>query len=362
MSNIPEIDRELYDADYVSDDASYTPVPQYGLPSPRIYSLSELQAMDLPPIEWILYPFIPVKGVCMIAAPRGVGKSFLAMTMALAVSSGASFLGFRADRAYRVLYVDGEMNGRTLQDRFNALSAGLMQDGIKICTDNLHIYGCDFQNDAIMPDIANPRHWPFLDNAIRAIGGVDLIILDNIFTLYNCPDENAASNWQAFNKWSVQQRVEGRSVLWIHHTGKDADKGGRGSSAIETLMDASMLLKRPQGYTANQGAVVSVEYTKSRSVTGDEIAKFTIKLTNSDDALVWTVAQGEEELEVAQFMEMLESGMDIKQICEETGKSDTQVYKKLKAAGIHNPARIVKEARQRIAEEQKKPITIDVEQ
>lgn len=213
-----------------------------------------------------------------------------------------------------------------------------------------------------MPDIANPRHWPSLDNAIRAIGDVDLIILDNIFTLYNCPDENAASNWQAFNKWSVQQRVEGRSVLWIHHTGKDADKGGRGSSAIETLMDSSMLLKRPQGYMANQGAVVSCEYTKSRSVTGDEVSKFTIKLSGTGDILHWTFAQGDDELEIAEFMEMLESGMSIKEIAKETGKSDTQIYKKLGAAGVHNPTAIAKEARQRITEENKQPIKIQIGQ
>ncbi len=360
MSNIPEIDSELYGMGNSSDNAVYVSGTEGTFPAPKIYSLDELQSMELPPIKWILYPFIPEKGVCMIAAPRGVGKSFFAMTMALAVSSGASFLGFRADRAYRVLYVDGEMNGRTLQDRFNALSAGLAQDGVLPNPKNLHIYGCDFQENAAMPDIANPRHWSAIDMAIQQMKGVDLIILDNIFTLYNCPDENAASNWQAFNKWSVRQRVAGRSVLWIHHTGKDADKGGRGSSAIETLMDASMLLKRPQGYTANQGAVISVEYTKNRSRAGDEVAKFAIKLDNIGDGLKWTPIKGDEELEQEEIKVLLNSGMSVAQISKETGKSSAQVYRILEAAGIRKPSKIAKAAQQQIAEENKKPIQIEM--
>lgn len=358
MDNYDGLDQELYDDDYSYSSDKERPI--YGLPAARIYSLDELLQMDLPPIEWLLYPFIPIKGVCMIAAPRGIGKSFLAMTMAIAVSSGISFLGFKAEKRYRVLYMDGEMNGRTLQDRFNALIAGFEQNGQSVNTENLHIYGCDFQNDATMPDIANPRHWPSLDNAIRDIGNVDLIILDNIYTLYNCPDENAASNWQAFNKWSVLQRAEGRSVLWIHHTGKDADKGGRGSSAIETILDASILLKRPQGYATNQGAIISVEYTKCRSIAGNEVSKFTMKLSNSDTGLIWTLTQGEEEQEIVEFVEMLNSGMDVNQIAEETGVSKSRIYAILKSAGISKPAAIAKAAQQQLTEENKKLIQIPV--
>lgn len=361
MSNIPEIDHELFGTDNSSDNPAYTAGTGCGVPVPKVYSLDELQTMNLPPIEWILYPFIPVKGVCMIAAPRGVGKSFFAMTMALAVSSGASFLGFRADKAYRVLYVDGEMNGRTLQDRFKLLSVGLEQDGVSIKHENLHIYGCDFQDNAVMPDIANPNHWVAIDTAIKQINGVDLIILDNIFTLYNCPDENAASNWQIFNRWSIRQRVAGRSVLWIHHTGKDADKGGRGSSAIETLMDASMLLKRPQGYTANQGAVISVEYTKNRSRAGDDVAKFAIKLDNIGEGLKWVPIQSEEDLIVSQITDLLNSGMNVDQIAKEIGISPGHVYRITKEAGIKNPGKIAKAAQQRIAEENKKQIQIEME-
>lgn len=361
MSNIPEIDNELFGTDNGSDNPVYTAGTGYGFPVPKVYSFNELQAMDLPPIKWILYPFIPEKGVCMIAAPRGVGKSFFAMTMALVVSSGASFLGFRADKAYRVLYVDGEMNGRTLQDRFKLLSAGLEQDGVSLKPENLHIYGCDFQENAAMPDLANPNHWPAIDMAIQQMNGVDLIILDNIFTLYNCPDENAASNWQAFNRWSIQQRVAGRSVLWIHHTGKDADKGGRGSSAIETLLDASMLLKRPQGYTATQGAVISVEYTKNRSRAGDDVAKFAIRLENIGAVLKWAPVQGEEELVLETLKELLNRGMSVAQIIKETGLSQTQVYRIFDNAGIKNPAKIAKAAQQRIAEENKKQIKIEME-
>lgn len=326
---------------------------------PNIFSVGDLLDMDLPEIKWLLYPFIPQKGVCMISAPRGVGKSFLAMTMAISIASSIDFLGFKTEQQYKVLYIDGEMNGKMLQERFSKLIDGLEKDGAIVNRENLKIFGCDFQGRSSMPDMSKPAHWRIIENAINSIGGVDLIILDNVFTLYGCQDENSASSWQAFNRWSVSQRIQNRSVLWIHHTGKDTEKGGRGSSAIETLMDSSILLKRPAGYNQQDGAAIIVEYTKSRSVAGDAVAKFAIKLCGTDNMLYWCVTKTDEQSELENLLDMVDNrGMNVDDIVKETGLSRSAVYRKLQSAGIKKTAVRAKLARQKQTEDNKTLIDI----
>ena len=347
-----------YESDYLDnitgdDDMDNT------VQKPNIFSVGDLLDMDLPEIKWLLYPFIPQKGVCMISAPRGVGKSFLAMTMAISIASSIDFLGFKTEQQYKVLYIDGEMNGKMLQERFAKLIDGMEKDGATVNRDNLKIFGCDFQGRSSMPDMSKPTHWRIIENAINSIGGVDLIILDNVFTLYGCQDENAASSWQAFNRWSVSQRIQNRSVLWIHHTGKDTEKGGRGSSAIETLMDSSILLKRPVGYNQQDGAAVVVEYTKSRSVAGDAVAKFAIKLCGTDNILYWTVAKTDEQSELDDLLDFVDNkGMDVSEISKETGMSKSALYRKFQAAGIKDVSARAKLAKQKQAEDTKSLIDI----
>ena len=347
-----------YESDYLDnitgdDDMDNT------VQKPNIFSVGDLLDMDLPEIKSLLYPFIPQKGVCMISAPRGVGKSFLAMTMAISIASSIDFLGFKTEQQYKVLYIDGEMNGKMLQERFAKLIDGMEKDGATVNRDNLKIFGCDFQGRSSMPDMSKPTHWRIIENAINSIGGVDLIILDNVFTLYGCQDENAASSWQAFNRWSVSQRIQNRSVLWIHHTGKDTEKGGRGSSAIETLMDSSILLKRPAGYNQQDGAAVVVEYTKSRSVAGDAVAKFAIKLCGTDNILYWTVAKTDEQSELDDLLDFVDNkGMDVSEISKETGMSKSALYRKFQAAGIKDVSARAKLAKQKQAEDTKSLIDI----
>jgi hypothetical protein len=52
--------------------------------------------IDIPPRENILSPWLPQQGLAMIYAPRGVGKTYVALNIAFAVASGTSFLKWEA--------------------------------------------------------------------------------------------------------------------------------------------------------------------------------------------------------------------------------------------------------------------------
>src|SRR6266550_1642510 len=63
------------------------------LPRLRPLTATQFLALDLPPRKMLLDPWLPEKGLAMMYAPRGVGKTLLAMTCAYALARGSNFLG-----------------------------------------------------------------------------------------------------------------------------------------------------------------------------------------------------------------------------------------------------------------------------
>lgn len=299
----------------------------------KAVSVNELLNADLPSQQWIAFPLIPEKGVSLICSPRGCGKSWLAISLAVACASGFDFANFYANKPRKVLYVDGEMSSITLKDRFNKIINGFRQNGKDVINDNVLLYGNDMQDEnAPVLDFAKPESCNQFEIFLETLGKIDLIILDNIMTLYSFPDENSSASWQQFNNWCKAQRAKGRSLLWIHHTGKDTGSGARGSSAIETLMDASLLLTRPKDYAVNQGSVMNCEYTKSRSVMGDPIESFKLVLKDVDEnSSIFVADLTDKQKRNCRVIELKRQGCGVDQICQEVGLGKSSVYNILKA-------------------------------
>ncbi|MCC6780468.1 MAG: AAA family ATPase, partial [Hyphomicrobiales bacterium] len=90
----------------------------------RLLDLAELLALDIKPRGMVLDPIIPERGMAMLYAARGIGKTHVALGIAHAVATGSRFLTWRAPRPRRVLLIDGEMPAVTLRERLQAIVAG----------------------------------------------------------------------------------------------------------------------------------------------------------------------------------------------------------------------------------------------
>jgi RecA-family ATPase len=88
----------------------------------------------------LLSPILPERSLAMLYAPRGVGKSWLGLSMGLAVAAGESLLRWSAPRPRNVLYIDGEMPLVSLQERLKEISVGL---GSSISNDRFRILAAD---------------------------------------------------------------------------------------------------------------------------------------------------------------------------------------------------------------------------
>ena len=68
-----------------------------------------------------------------------------------------------------------------------------------------------------MPDLSTKEGRVALEKFIL---DSDLIIIDNISTLFRTGVENEAESWQPVQDWALELRRRGKSVLFIHDVGK----------------------------------------------------------------------------------------------------------------------------------------------
>jgi RecA-family ATPase len=148
----------------------------------------ELLTKQFPARNTMLTPWLPDKGLAMIYAERGVGKTWIALSIAHAIASGGEFLCWRAPRARKVLYLDGEMPAQTLQERYAAVVRASMRDAPR---ENFRLAAADCQPDGL-PDLANEQAQRFYD---AAIADAELIICDNLSTLAHGLRENEADSF-----------------------------------------------------------------------------------------------------------------------------------------------------------------------
>ena len=103
-------------------------VEQEELITPEIKTGTEVDAMDLPPVEWIIKDYIP-KGLVILAGAEKTGKSFLALNVGLAIAAGMPILGDENVRAGDVLYLAMEDSYRRIQDRQRKMLQGCPPPG-----------------------------------------------------------------------------------------------------------------------------------------------------------------------------------------------------------------------------------------
>ena len=87
-----------------------------------VMSQADLASADIPTREFLIAQWLPMDSYGMVYAARGVGKTWFAMSLALAIAAGSPFLRYGHVNKSRVLYVDGEMTLQDLKQRLNLLT------------------------------------------------------------------------------------------------------------------------------------------------------------------------------------------------------------------------------------------------
>jgi hypothetical protein len=91
---------------------------------PAIFSLRDLLSWEVPPIRWAIPAILP-EGLTLLAGKPGLGKSWLALSLALSIAAGSVALGTLPVTQGDVLYLALEENARRLQARARQLLASM---------------------------------------------------------------------------------------------------------------------------------------------------------------------------------------------------------------------------------------------
>jgi putative DNA primase/helicase len=330
--------------DYVGDALgerppieSATPAASAPAPSARLKPI-DLQALfdlDIKPREMVLDPIIPEKGLAMIYAARGTGKTHVANAIAHAVSTGGTFLKWKAPKPRRVLLIDGEMAAVDLRDRLRSIVAGTdakPQPGM------FQILAGDLIENGIGNNLASTKLQQALDPWLE---GVELLILDNLSSLTAVIRDNDAESWTPIQEWLLRLRRRGISVLIVHHAGKGGEQ--RGTSRREDVLDTSISLRRPSDYVASEGARFEVHIEKGRGIVGGAAKPFEARLEVRDGRAIWTMREIE-DANLARVRALLDDGLSIRDIADETGIKKSTVgnlKKKIEAGDVGHLSKAV---------------------
>lgn len=317
-----------------------------------VVDLPEFLGRALPRREAILLPWLARQVLAMIYAWRGVGKTFVALWIAYAVASRGEVLGWRAPKPRKVLYVDGEMPAVVLQERLARIVQAAEREPE---TGLLRIITPDLQG-ACMPDLATRQGQKAIGAAIEA--DTDLIILDNLSCLARRGGkENEAESWLNVAEWALSLRTHGKSVLFIHHSGKDGCQ--RGTSKREDQLDTVIALRRPAGYTPQDGAVFEVHYEKCRELHGQDVLPIEAKLTQDTHGKQMWVTRPVEDSTYDRVTELARDGLAQRDIAEELAIDKSRVSRCIRRAKEEGKITDVKDDRGKWCRPQKPRKDID---
>jgi len=283
----------------------------------------ELFDLEIKAREMMLDPILPEKGLVMVYAYRGIGKTHVALGIAYAVASGGTFLRWKAPKPHRVLLVDGEMPAAALRDRLAGIVASAQPEA---ALDAMRVIAGDLIEEGGIGNLADPAVQAELD---KYLDGVDLLILDNLSSLTAVIRDNDQESWTTIQQWLLRLRRRGISVLLVHHAGKAGEQ--RGTSRREDVLDTSISLRRPSDYVASEGARFEVHIEKGRGLTGDAAKPFEAKLTADPDGKpIWTIHEIA-DVQKARVEALVADGLSVRDIAEETGIPKSTVHRIKKA-------------------------------
>ena len=203
--------------------------------SPQIL-LERRSEVTSPKFEWLVDKLIPQDTVCAVYGAPGTFKSFFALHLADTIAAGRPFLGHKTttpEARGDVVYLAAE-GGAGLRKRLDAAE---------------QVHGVAPDNVVFLRKVLNLRSSKDdANNLLKAIkeGGFHpcLLIVDTLAQSFGGGNENTSEDMGAF--YIIMQHLRentGASVVVIHHSGKDTDRGLRGHSNLSGNIETEIHLE-----------------------------------------------------------------------------------------------------------------------
>lgn len=194
--------------------------------------------MPINPIVWLVHDYLEQSALAVLFGPRGKGKSFLALDLACCVATGKPFHGLEVQQG-AVFYSAGE----GLQGLARRVRAWSLHNAISLDKVPLYISkgAAELDHSTQAARVAET-----IQLLVEAYGQIPALIIIDTFARNFGDDENSAADVGHFIR-EVDRHLRrnwNASVLILHHSGKDGERGARGSSALKGAVDVEYELSR----------------------------------------------------------------------------------------------------------------------
>jgi hypothetical protein len=232
-------------------------------PVTRGFTLTALDlSRDPEPIEWAVEKVFAADSVNLLVAPSGSLKTWTMLSMALALSTGTSWLDAYAAKQCRVLIVDWESGRTRVHRRLRLLAKG--RDAVGV----LYLRGPGSLHD--------PKFWQTLRETIEDYD-IGAVLYDSLAAGSGGVDENTV---QAAFPLQQAALIDGVTHIFIHHAGKTEQKKNavaRGSSAIQAAADTIYRFSDPEG---SQASALTCQMLLAKAGDGEQEERVPLRLTN----------------------------------------------------------------------------------
>lgn len=243
-------------------------------PADSIFEMLDFDQMEsLPPPSWLVHELIVDDGLSVIYGDPGAGKSFIALDLALRIAHGMDWHG-RPTIQTGVLYIAGE-GSRGLARRIKGWRKKHAMEGVDAPFLLLPVAV------ELLDESQRGKLLRSIDAAIERAGfRIGLINVDTISRSLGGADENGQEAMGSFVKaCDAIRRHAGGSLLGVHHSGKDRDRGMRGSTVLLGACDAVIRLTKSEAMVtlkiekqkdAEQGSDIYFDMEEVRWASGLE--------------------------------------------------------------------------------------------
>lgn len=271
----------------------------------------------VPPREPVVGEWFKQGDLGFLFAPRGMGKTWLAMQLATCVAEGRDFGPWSVTTPRAVLYVDGEMAMDSTKARHAALSHGASR---------LHYLHHErlFHECGAVLNLSTPTSQQALLQHCLA-EKIEVVFLDNLSCLFSGIKENDADSWETVLPWLLELRRNRIAVVFIHHAGRNGAM--RGTSRREDA--AFWVLQLSEGQDDGQaapGARFISRFVKNRNATEESCPPLQWHFGKKDDGKAGVSWKKLSPVDV--FRQWIEDGLtSATDIAAEMGLSKGQISK-----------------------------------